>query len=57
MTAAAIAQIEDLNQQVVEMKLSIDGLEKERDFYFAKLRDIEVKNTYNAFYSSISPCR
>lgn len=36
------AQIEDLSQQILDMKLSIEGLEKERDFYFGKLRDIEV---------------
>lgn len=41
-SANAAAQIEDLNAQLMEMKLTIEGLEKERDFYFGKLRDIEV---------------
>merc|ERR1719500_2187695 len=40
--AGAQAQIEDLTTQVLEMKLTVEGLEKERDFYFGKLRDVEV---------------
>jgi RP/EB family microtubule-associated protein len=42
MSAGAQAQIEDLTTQVLEMKLTVEGLEKERDFYFGKLRDVEV---------------
>ena len=34
--------MEDLTSELLEMRLSIEGLEKERDFYFGKLRDIEV---------------
>ena len=34
--------MEELNAQLMESKLTIEGLEKERDFYFGKLRDIEV---------------
>lgn len=34
--------ITDLNGQITELKVTVDGLEKERDFYFGKLREIEI---------------
>ncbi|KAL7882970.1 hypothetical protein SRHO_G00006280 [Serrasalmus rhombeus] len=36
------AEVMELNQQLMDLKLTVDGLEKERDFYFSKLRDIEL---------------
>ncbi|KAJ6339961.1 hypothetical protein OIU77_007832 [Salix suchowensis] len=35
-------EIQALPKEITDMKLSVDLLEKERDFYFAKLRDIEI---------------
>ncbi|TNN63010.1 Microtubule-associated protein RP/EB family member 3 [Liparis tanakae] len=36
------SELLELNQQMRDLKLTVDGLEKERDFYFGKLRDIEL---------------
>lgn len=35
-------EIQSLSKEVMDLKLSVDVLEKERDFYFEKLRDIEI---------------
>ncbi|KDP31234.1 hypothetical protein JCGZ_11610 [Jatropha curcas] len=40
--ANSSAEIETLSKEITDLKLSVDHLEKERDFYFAKLRDIEI---------------
>ncbi|KAJ1401630.1 EB1, C-terminal [Sesbania bispinosa] len=40
--ANSSAEIQALSKQVTDLKLSVDLLEKERDFYFSKLRDIEI---------------
>jgi microtubule-associated protein, RP/EB family len=36
------AQGENVDKQVAELRMNCDTLEKERDFYFAKLRSIEI---------------
>ncbi|PON93632.1 Microtubule-associated protein RP/EB [Trema orientale] len=35
-------EVQALSNEITDLKLSVDLLEKERDFYFAKLRDIEI---------------
>ncbi|KAF9625986.1 hypothetical protein IFM89_028372 [Coptis chinensis] len=40
--AYSTSSIQALTDQIADLKLSVDHLEKERDFYFAKLRDIEI---------------
>ncbi|XP_039479338.1 microtubule-associated protein RP/EB family member 1 isoform X2 [Drosophila santomea] len=32
----------NIQDQVMDMRINLEGLEKERDFYFSKLRDIEI---------------
>ncbi|KAK9815458.1 hypothetical protein WJX72_003972 [[Myrmecia] bisecta] len=41
-SAAAQSQVTELTGQVTELKLKVDTVERERDFYFDKLRDIEI---------------
>eukprot|EP00959_Pyramimonas_sp_CCMP1952_P384317 8054460-Pyramimonas_sp.AAC.1 len=31
-----------LNEEITQLKLNTDAVEKERDFYFSKLRDVEI---------------
>ncbi|MGH0124180.1 UNVERIFIED_CONTAM: hypothetical protein FKN15_016591 [Acipenser sinensis] len=36
------AQVTQLSEQVNSLKAAIEGVEKERDFYFGKLREVEL---------------
>ena len=40
--SGASADVKQLQSELSEAKLNMDTLEKERDFYFGKLRDIEM---------------
>ncbi|PIN00742.1 Microtubule-binding protein involved in cell cycle control [Handroanthus impetiginosus] len=40
--ADSLVEIQALMKELTDLKLSVDLLEKERDFYFTKLRDIEI---------------
>ncbi|XP_033140338.1 microtubule-associated protein RP/EB family member 1B isoform X3 [Brassica rapa] len=36
------AEVQALSKELEDLKVSVDLLEKERDFYFSKLRDVEI---------------
>eukprot|EP01133_Synstelium_polycarpum_P009766 gene9766-11404_t len=36
------AQIEQLGEEVAQLKLTIEEIEKDRDFFYTKLRDVEI---------------
>lgn len=36
------AEVLELNHQLSDLRVTVEGLERERDFYFGKLRDIEM---------------
>jgi len=40
--AASSAKVDELNTQVAELEVTVEGLKKERDFYYGKLREVEV---------------
>ncbi|CAJ2664535.1 unnamed protein product [Trifolium pratense] len=40
--ANSSAEIQALSKEITDLKFAVDRLEKERDFYFAKLRDVEI---------------
>ncbi|KAK7330375.1 hypothetical protein VNO77_24568 [Canavalia gladiata] len=40
--ANSSVEIQALSKEITDLKSAVDLLEKERDFYFAKLRDIEI---------------
>jgi RP/EB family microtubule-associated protein len=41
-SGGAAAKIAKLNEELAKMELTVEGLEKERNFYFGKLREVEI---------------
>lgn len=48
-------KVEELTEAVTELKLKVETAERERDFYFDKLRDIEVGEERRAWMCGARP--
>eukprot|EP00931_Biecheleriopsis_adriatica_P050226 TRINITY_DN2906_c0_g1_i1.p1 TRINITY_DN2906_c0_g1~~TRINITY_DN2906_c0_g1_i1.p1 ORF type:complete len:341 (+),score=78.46 TRINITY_DN2906_c0_g1_i1:113-1024(+) len=44
-TAALKLKVDSQSEEILELRQTLDGLERERDYYFRKLRDVEIMCT------------
>lgn len=51
-SSASAAKVDGLETQIAELEVTVEGLKKERDFYYSKLREVEVMCQETEFESN-----